>query len=143
MKKPFLISLTALAVLGVTTATTLYAQTTTGSSVIARMKAAAANFTLTELIPTGQTSLTSAPLVGKKTGDILTAGEYNRLLELISEGNGTGGSLQISFKKDYSKDGNSSVPATENIGSHDFCALTRYGEGQTSDSTAGYCKVEK
>ena len=51
--------------------------------------------------------------------------------------------MQISFKKDYSKDGNSSVPTTENIGSHDFCALTRYGEGALSDSTAGYCKVEK
>lgn len=35
------------------------------------------------------------------------------------------------------------MPTTEDIGSHDFCALTRYGEGQTSDSTAGYCKVEK
>lgn len=51
--------------------------------------------------------------------------------------------MQISFKKDYSKDGNSSVPTTEDIGSHDFCALTRYGEGALSDSTAGYCKVEK
>lgn len=88
MKKPLLLSLTALAVFGITTATTLYAQTTTGSSVIARMKAAAANFTLSELIPTGQTGLTSAPLVGKKTGDILTAGEYNRLLEMIVSAGG-------------------------------------------------------
>lgn len=63
------------------------------------------------------------------------------MLELL--GQGGGGGLQISFKKDYSKDGNSTVPTTEDIGSHDFCALTRYGEGNVSDSTAGYCKVEK
>lgn len=55
MKKPLLISLTALAVLGVTTATTLYAQTATGSSVIARMKAAAAAFTLSADLNPGQT----------------------------------------------------------------------------------------
>jgi hypothetical protein len=30
---------------------------------------------------------------GKKTGDILTAGEYNRLLELLSEGGGGGSSV--------------------------------------------------
>jgi hypothetical protein len=30
---------------------------------------------------------------GKKTGDILTAGEYNRLLELLSEGGGSGGGV--------------------------------------------------
>lgn len=85
MKKPLLISLTALAVLGVTTATTLYAQTTTGSSVIARMKAAVAAFTLTADLNPGQTGLSSAPLVGKKTGDVLTAGEYNRLLEILAQ----------------------------------------------------------
>lgn len=62
MKKPLLISLTALAVLGVTTATTLYAQTTTGSSVIARMKAAAAAFTLSADLNPGQTGYESAPV---------------------------------------------------------------------------------
>jgi len=55
------------------------------------MKAVAANFTLTELIPSGQTGLTSAPLVGKKSGDILTAAEYNRLLEVVAQGNGQNG----------------------------------------------------
>ncbi len=50
------------------------------------MKAAAHSFTLaTSLNPT-DTGLTSAPLVGKKTGDVLTAGEYNRLLEMIAQG---------------------------------------------------------
>ena len=68
----------------------------------------------------------------------------NKVRCVAQTGGGSGGgSLQISFQKDYSKDGNSTVPTTENIGSHDFCALTRYGEGVTSDSTAGYCKVEK
>ncbi len=67
------------------TATTLYA-TTAGSTVVDKMKAAAHSFTLaTSLNPT-DTGLTSAPLVGKKTGDVLTAGEYNRLLEMIAQG---------------------------------------------------------
>ena len=92
------------------------------------MKSAVAAFTLTTDLNPGQTGLTSAPLTGKKTGDILTAGEYNRLLEMIASGGSSGGSFQISFKKDYSKDGNSATPSTENIGAHDFCALTRYGE---------------
>jgi len=48
------------------------------------MKAAAHAFTLsTELNPT-DTGLTSEPVKGKKTGDILTAGEYNRILELVA-----------------------------------------------------------
>ena len=55
------------------------------------MKAAAHSFTLaTSLNPT-DTGLTSDPVKGKKTGDILTAGEWNRILELMSEG-GSGGS---------------------------------------------------
>ena len=108
-----------------------------------KMKAVAHSFTLATTLNPTDTGLTSDPVKGKKTGDILTAGEYNRLLELVSEGGSGGGSLQISFKKDYSKNGNSTVPTTEDIGSHDFCALTRYGEGNVSDSTAGYCKVEK
>jgi hypothetical protein len=55
------------------------------------MKAVAHSFTLaTSLNPT-DTGLTSDPVKGKKTGDILTAGEYNRLLELVSEGGGGGG----------------------------------------------------
>ena len=55
------------------------------------MKAAAHAFTLsTQLNPT-DTGLTSDPVKGKKTGDILTAGEYNRILELVSEGSTGGG----------------------------------------------------
>jgi len=87
MKHPLLLSLTSLTLVALT-ATTLYAQSATISSVITKMKAVAANFTLTELIPSGQTGLTSAPLVGKKTGDILTAAEYNRLLEVVAQGGG-------------------------------------------------------
>ncbi len=90
MKKSLLISLTAIAVIGLTTATTLYAQTATGSSVINKMKAAVGDFTLSAVLNPGQTGLKSAPVSGKKTGDILTAGEWNRVLELVSEG-GSGG----------------------------------------------------
>ncbi len=50
------------------------------------MKAAAHAFTLATDLNPGQTGLTSEPVKGKKTGDILTAGEYNRILELVSEG---------------------------------------------------------
>lgn len=122
MKKPLLISLTALAVLGVTTATTLYAQTTTGSSMIARMKAAAAAFTLTADLNPGQTGLTSAPLTGKKTGDVLTAGEYNRLLELISQGSANGcsstsGNVYDSGWVDFQ--GNPVQTLTHNLGTMD------------------------
>lgn len=48
------------------------------------MKAAVHAFTLTTDLNAGQTGLTSEPVKGKKTGDILTAGEYNRILELVA-----------------------------------------------------------
>ena len=52
------------------------------------MKAVAHSFTLSASLNPTDTSLSSDPIKGKKTGDILTAGEYNRILELISEGGG-------------------------------------------------------
>ncbi len=59
---------------------------TTGTSIVDKMKAAAHSFTLSSVLnPTG-TGLQSSPIKGKKTGDILTAGEWNRMLELVSEG---------------------------------------------------------
>lgn len=56
------------------------------------MKAVAHSFTLSASLNPTDTGLSSDPIKGKKTGDILTAGEYNRILELISEGGGGGGS---------------------------------------------------
>ena len=47
------------------------------------MKAAVHAFTLAGDLNPGTTGLDSAPLVGKKTGDMLSAGEYNRILELV------------------------------------------------------------
>lgn len=85
MKKSLLLSITGITLVALT-ATTLYAQTTTGNSVISRMKAAVSAFTLAGDLNPGQTGLQSAPVSGKKTGDILTAGEWNRVLELLSEG---------------------------------------------------------
>ena len=59
------------------------------------MKAVAHSFTLaTSLNPT-DTGLTSDPVKGKKTGDILTAGEWNRVLELVGEGGGSGGACWV------------------------------------------------
>lgn len=55
------------------------------------MKAAARTFTLTADLNAGAAGYSSAPVTGKKTGDILTAGEYNRLLELAAQGGGGGG----------------------------------------------------
>lgn len=83
MKKSLLLGITWITLIALT-ATTLYAQTVTGSGAIARMKAAVASFTLAWDLNPGQTGLQSAPLSGKKTGDILTAGEYNRILEVIA-----------------------------------------------------------
>jgi hypothetical protein len=99
MKKPLLISLTAIAVISLTAATTLYAQTATGTSLIDKMKAVAHTFTLAGDLNPGQTGLTSEPVKGKTTGDILTAGEYNRLLELVSEGGGSSGGGRPIFYK--------------------------------------------
>ena len=90
MKKSLLLSITGITLVALT-ATTLYAQTTTGNSVISKMKAAVSAFTLAGDLNPGQTGLQSAPVSGKKTGDILTAGEWNRVLELLGEG-GSGGS---------------------------------------------------
>ncbi len=58
------------------------------------MKAAVRNFTLAGDLNPGVTGLQSAPVSGKKTGDMLTAGEYNRILELVGQGGGGGGSLK-------------------------------------------------
>lgn len=55
------------------------------------MKAAAHSFTLLSTLNPTDTGLTSDPVKGKKTGDILTAGEWNRMLELVSEGGSGGG----------------------------------------------------
>ena len=66
--------------------TTLYAQTTIGSSIIDKMKEATRAFTLTNELNPGQTGLQSTPVSGKKTGDILTAAEWNRMLELVGSG---------------------------------------------------------
>jgi hypothetical protein len=54
------------------------------------MKAAAHSFTLATSLNPSDSGLTSDPVKGKKTGDILTAGEWNRVLELVSEGGGSG-----------------------------------------------------
>ncbi len=54
------------------------------------MKAAVRNFTLASDLNPGETGLQSSPLSGKKTGDMLTAAEYNRLLELVAQGGGGG-----------------------------------------------------
>ncbi len=54
------------------------------------MKAATHAFTLSGDLNSGATDLESSPLVGKKTGDMLSAGEYNRLLELVGQGGGGG-----------------------------------------------------
>lgn len=52
------------------------------------MKAAVHAFTLAGNLNPGQTGMESSPIVGKKTGNMLTAGEWNRVLELVSEGSG-------------------------------------------------------
>ncbi len=52
------------------------------------MKAAVRTFTLTADLNPGVTGIQSAPVSGKKTGDMLTAGEYNRILELVGQGGG-------------------------------------------------------
>ncbi len=64
------------------------------------MKAAVRVFTLAgDLNPPGTTGLQSAPVSGKKTGDMLTAGEWNRVLELVAQGGGgTGGFTTTIFR---------------------------------------------
>ncbi len=56
------------------------------------MKAVAHSFTLSATLNPTDSGLTSDPVKGKKTGDILTAGEWNRVLELVNDGSGSGGS---------------------------------------------------
>jgi hypothetical protein len=91
MKKPLLISLSLLSVWLISG---IYAQTTGATwSLVDKMKAAARNsFTLSADLNAGETGLQSAPVKGKKTGDILTAGEWNRVLEIVSQGSAGGGS---------------------------------------------------
>lgn len=55
------------------------------------MKAVAHSFTLSASLNPTDTGLSSDPVKGKKTGDILTAGEWNRILELVNEGGGGSG----------------------------------------------------
>lgn len=60
----------------------VYAATT--SSIITQMKAPEHSFILASELNNWESGLSSAALKGKKTGDILTAKEYNRILELLS-----------------------------------------------------------
>jgi len=55
------------------------------------MKAAVHTFTLSADLNPGQTGFESAPVAGKKTGNMLTAGEWNRVLELLGQGGGGSG----------------------------------------------------
>ncbi len=58
------------------------------------MKAAVRSFNLLADLNgtvTNPSDYISSPVIGKKTGDTLTAGEYNRLLELVAQGGGGGG----------------------------------------------------
>ena len=51
------------------------------------------SFTLSADLNPGQTGYESAPVSGKKTGNMLTAAEWNRMLEIVAQGGvGTGGS---------------------------------------------------
>ncbi len=93
MKKP--VTIFALCTVLFALWATLFAQTTTGSSLITEMKAAVRNFTLAADLNPGATGLQSAPVWGKKTGDMLTAGEYNRILELVGQVGGGGGGFDI------------------------------------------------
>jgi hypothetical protein len=49
-----------------------------------QMKAAVHAFTLAGDLNPGETTLTSEPVKGKKTGDMLNAAEWNRVLELLA-----------------------------------------------------------
>lgn len=44
----------------------------------------------------------SSPLIGKETGDMLTAGEWNRVLELVAQGGGSGSTPPIICEKNFS-----------------------------------------
>lgn len=93
MKKTILLWV-ALFTLGAT-ATLIFAQTATGASVIDRMKAASQAFTLAGDLNPGKTGLQSSPVAGKETGDMLTAAEWNRVLELVAQGGGGGGGFEV------------------------------------------------
>ncbi len=82
------------------------------------MKAAVRNFTLASDLNPGETGLQSSPLSGKKTGDMLTAGEYNRILELVGQGGGgAGGQSDIILAHGSKKTdgGTGSVSVTDTI----------------------------
>jgi hypothetical protein len=52
------------------------------------MKAAVHTFTLSADLNPGQTGFESSPVAGKKTGNMLTAGEWNRMLEIVANAGG-------------------------------------------------------
>lgn len=86
MKQTLLLGITGITLIALT-ATTLYAQTVTGTSIVDKMKAAMRpSFTLAADLNPGQTGFESAPIAGKKTGNMLTAAEWNRMLEIVSQG---------------------------------------------------------
>jgi hypothetical protein len=55
------------------------------------MKAAIRSFTLAGDLNPGKTGLQSSAVAGKETGDMLTAAEWNRMLELVAQGGGGSG----------------------------------------------------
>ncbi len=109
------------------------------------MKAATHSFTLSGDLNSGATDLESSPLVGKKTGDMLSAGEYNRLLELVGQGGGgkfeindstTKTVYQITYNPTDGWSKSSPTPTTTicpaywteckiiDTAAHDFCNIT-------------------
>jgi hypothetical protein len=73
MKKSLFFGISGITLVALT-ATTLYAQTTAGTSIIEKMKEAMRpSFTLSADLNPGQTGYESAPVSGKKTGNMLTA----------------------------------------------------------------------
>lgn len=65
------------------------------------MKAGVRAFTLAADLNPGITGLQSAPVSGKKTGDQLTANEWNRVLELLAQGGGGGGGSGLTLSSSY------------------------------------------
>jgi len=87
------------------------------------MKAATHFFTLAGDLNPGQTGLASDPVKGKKTGDILTAGEWNRMLELTGEG-GSGSGCTPSANDMYDSgwqtiNSNQTIVLNHNLGTTD------------------------
>lgn len=130
MKNKYLVSALLFLGIGVAIGSSLYVSAEENdnpvgnmiTNIVMRLKGESKVFEYAEELNDGDTSFVSEPVEGKKTGEMLTAAEFNRVLEMLQEG-GVGGWEDI---------------ALTDVNHFDKTCEYRVNTDASGDSNAGY-----